>query len=234
MKKLLLILICLPFIGLGQTDWPAVMKANAAQNMARNTLNAANRAANAANASNRAASAKAQDEEMKNNSTVIDVDLLINNSDKYTTVVFGNSNITGQSKRQNMKNFKKILATLETSNTMQVIGLFHLKSSRDTQLKDILPNQTLYLQWHREALSSYSRVTTLTLKDSKEKIIYQATYKNLAYSEMLKPLLIDYVFTKEMALARMKEVKEFLDLGIISQQEFDETREELKPIILGK
>jgi hypothetical protein len=37
-----------------------------------------------------------------------------------------------------------------------------------------------------------------------------------------------------MALARMKEVKEFLDLGIISQQEFDETREELKPIILGK
>ena len=50
---------------------------------------------------------------------------------------------------------------------------------------------------------------------------------------MLKPLMSDYIFTKEMAIKKIKEFKELKDLEVISQQEYDDLVKELKPILLG-
>ena len=41
------------------------------------------------------------------------------------------------------------------------------------------------------------------------------------------------VMTREQALAKMKEAKDLLDLGIMSQSDYDALKEKLTPIILN-
>ena len=71
------------------------------------------------------------------------------------------------------------------------------------------------------------------LKNSNDEVVYQAEYKNKGYTEMLRPLLSDYRMTKDDAKNQLIEIKGYLDLGIITQEEFDKKAVELKKILLG-
>ena len=92
----------------------------------------------------------------------------------------------------------------------------------------------LFLEWDREAINEYSRLTKMTLSDYKGNIVYQAVYKNIPYNEMLLPLTSEYVITKEQAISKMKEFKELLDLEILTRREYDSILKELKPFIIKK
>lgn len=48
---------------------------------------------------------------------------------------------------------------------------------------------------------------------------------------MFLPLTTNYRFSKEEALLKVKELKELLDLEVISKNEFDELVKKLKPIL---
>ena len=94
--------------------------------------------------------------------------------------------------------------------------------------------KVLFLEWDREAINEYSRLTKMTLSDYNGKILYQAVYKNIPYNEMLLPLTSEYVTTKEQAISKMKEFKELLDLEILTRKEYDSILKELKPFIIKK
>jgi hypothetical protein len=92
---------------------------------------------------------------------------------------------------------------------------------------------TLYLEWYRESLSDYDRVSRLILKSNDGTIIFQADYKNKAYIEMLRPVLTEYVMSPEEAKMNLIKLKEYLDLGLITQSEFDFKASTLKKILLN-
>ena len=71
------------------------------------------------------------------------------------------------------------------------------------------------------------------LKNSDEEILFQAEYKNKSHTEILRPLITNYVFNKTDAKIRLIELKEYLDLGIITQIEFENKSSSLKKILLG-
>ena len=50
---------------------------------------------------------------------------------------------------------------------------------------------------------------------------------------MLRPVLSDYRITKEDAKEQLIELKEYLDLEIITQEEFNKKATSLKKILLG-
>ena len=47
-------------------------------------------------------------------------------------------------------------------------------------------------------------------------------------------MLKNRTMTRDEALAKLKEAKDLLDLGLMSSEEFEKMREELKTIILEK
>jgi hypothetical protein len=55
----------------------------------------------------------------------------------------------------------------------------------------------------------------------------------LSYQEILTPLTSNYIYTKEIALSKIEEYKKYLDLGVISKEEYDTKVAELKPILIG-
>lgn len=170
----------------------------------------------------RAADNAAQTEAMKDTYSNISVDNLINNTDKYEYIVL--ENIGGWKKGVNKNSIIKIL---KEAKKYQII--------KNNQLPSVLINnpKVLYLNWLREAQGDYHRITQLSIKNSDGLIIYESTSKNLSHQEILKPLISNYLFTKEMALAKIEELKKFLDLGVISKEEYDLKVVELKPIIIG-
>ena len=50
---------------------------------------------------------------------------------------------------------------------------------------------------------------------------------------MLRPVTTDYTFNKEDAKKKLMELKEYLDMGIITQEEFNNKAVSLKKILLG-
>ena len=93
------------------------------------------------------------------------------------------------------------------------------------------PN-VIFLEFSREALSTYDRLSRLVLKNSDDIILFEGEFKNKGYIEILKPLLTDYQLTKEDAKNKLIELKEYIDLGIITQEEFEKKAVFLKKILL--
>jgi hypothetical protein len=175
-------------------------------------------AARAARASEGAARSAA----LSNNSKTITTDFLINNDDIYRAVAV--NNVSGWKPSANKKSIKKILSASKKYHYYNTIS-------------DISQNLTnsdkiLYLDWIREAITDYDRITTMILKDYSGKIVYEASYKNIPYSEMLSPLTTTYVMNKDDAIAKIKELKELLDMGILNKEEFQKATQEYKKIIL--
>jgi hypothetical protein len=190
----------------------------------------------------REAQSEAQNaEEMRDNYSNIKVDFLKNNSDKYENVII--KSVIGWAPGGNLVN---IIDLLRGSNR-KVYNELVFKRDGGTGYKkpynyvisipeDVKNNsKTLFLSWSREATTDYTRVSILTLEDINGDVIFEAEYKNKAYSEMLYPITSsNYAdnYTREEAIQKLKDSKELLELGVISQEEYNELVKKLKPFLL--
>jgi hypothetical protein len=171
----------------------------------------------------RAREGQAQSEAMKNNYKEIRVDKIINNDGLYKAVVL--NNVSGWKPSANKSTIKKIL------KGSTKYRFYDSPNKLPESFKN--SNEVLYLNWIREAVTQYDRVTTLILSDNNGNTLYEATHKNIPYSEMLSILTTSYFMSSESAIKKVKELKELLDLGILSQLEYDKETETLKKIILS-
>ena len=211
MKKLLFLLFFLPLVSFGQT-YNEIIQTNAALRTANSAASAVQILANANNYEN------------------IKTDYLIGNSNNYRCVII--SKVTGWAAKGNRET---IFKELQASGKYLIVNPENPKRNYKVIPQSFLESsETIFLEWHRDAQGQYEVISNLKLKDYTGKIIFEADYKNKRYSEILKPLISDYNFTKETAIKKMKEFKELKDLELISQQEYDDLVKELKPIILGK
>ena len=172
----------------------------------------------------RAAEGSARAEATKEKSTKINVDNLINNDGFFKGIFI--KRVSGWQPNANKSTIKKIL------NGSNKLRFFTKDKNLPKHNKNL--EKVLFLEWDREAINEYSRLTKMTLSDYKGNIVYQAVYKNIPYNEMLLPLTSEYVITKEQAISKMKEFKELLDLEILTRREYDSILKELKPFIIKK
>ena len=179
---------------------------------------------------------------MRDNYTDIDIDLLKDNGDRYKYVIV--ESVTGFRAEENMKN---IILTLRGGNIYGFVSMLGKRKKYWTHLKEPeviskRPESVLRLNFHREAQGQYTRLSTVTIKDYQNKIIYQARHKNKAYKTMLYPLLNKYFTSEEEkeqnrinlrseALSKLKEARELLELEVISQQEYDNLVKKYRPIL---
>lgn len=175
-------------------------------------------------------------EAMKDNYSKVAIDYLINNSNNYKYVVI--ENVSGWYPKNNKED---IINILSGAKKYTIIDVSKDYNSRDKEIKkerkipdDLISNkEVLFLNWIREAQGDINRFTQLSIKNSEGKIVYESTSKNLSSGEILKPLISNYIYSKEQALTKIEELKKYLDLGIITKEEFDLKVSELKPILLG-
>ena len=186
----------------------------------------------------RAASDRASSEALKNNSKTIEIDKLKNTPDKYKYIAI--KKISGWMVTEN---FKTIASEIINAQKYFLVNNYKVIKKKSTKNKNklFLPmissefinnSEVLYLEWAREYLSANDRFTRLILKNSDGVTVYEASYKNKGYSEMLRPLLVDYRMNKTDVINKLMELKEYLDLGIITQEEFDKKAVALKKILL--
>ena len=158
----------------------------------------------------------------------IATDLLIGNSSKYERVII--SKVTGWAVKTNRQS---IFNELESAGEYLIVNPENPKRNYKVVPEDFLSSpKSLFLEWHRE-MQGYDRISNLKLKDFNGVIIFEGSYKNKSYSEMLRPLMSVYNFTKEMALKKIKEYKELKDLEVITQEEYNQLVKELRPILLS-
>ena len=197
---------------------------------------AAARQANAASQQAAAANSAVYNEAMKDNYSNISTDLLINNTNNYEYVVL--ESFSGWMPQGNKE---VVMKTLIGASKYKIIDMSpDYRSNGEAKENDkTLPNEllnnpkVLFVNWQREAQGNINKISKLTVKNSEGKTVYESTSKNLSYQEILRPLTSNYIFTKEIALAKIEEYKKYLDLGVISKEEYDIKVAELKPILMG-
>ena len=171
---------------------------------------------------------------LANNSTTIKTDYLINNDGAYKAIVI--DNVSGWMVSGNRNT---LIKTLRASEKYRFY-----KSIKD--VPEVLRNsdKILFLNWIREAPTDYDRISTIIVKNNKRETVYEAIHKNKSYSEILSPLIQNYAMSSDEleaksellrseAISKIKELKELLDMGIITQDEFDKEAVTLKKIILS-
>jgi hypothetical protein len=200
------------------------------------------RQAAAAQATANAATETARAQAMKDNYSKVNIDLLKDNGNKYKYVVL--RSVTGWMPEENIKTINNTLKGSNIYGFVSQLGPKRRWSHREMpEVISRRQDEVLYLSWHREEQGSFTRTSKLTLEDYNNKVIFQADYKNIGYSEMLNPLLSEYITSAEdqelknnlerdIALKKIKEAKELLDLGVISQQEYQALVDKYKPILL--
>ena len=237
MKNLLIILLFIPLISFGQTyrnPNPKPIKIEVSQapktsadhlrDMQNKISESFAGAANnyAANAQARVNNSKANAEAMKDNYTKITSDVLINNDGVYKAIVL--DKISGWMPKNNIKSITEIL---ENSTKMRFY------KSRNKVPKSLRSSdKILFFSWVREAVDDYTRITNITVRNSKGQILYDVVHKNKQHIEMLKPFTSSYTFDKEMVLKKLKELRELKDLEVISKEEYDLYVKKYKSIIL--
>jgi hypothetical protein len=170
-----------------------------------------------------AASNAVYNEAMKDNYSKISIDNLVNNTNRYEYVFL--ESVSGWKTGENKRDILKIL---KGANKFQIIDESELPS-------EFLNNpKVLLVSWMREAQGDVNRITQLSIKNFEGNVLYESTSKNLSHQEILKPLISNYIYTKEIALSKIEEYKKYLDLGVISKEEYDMKVAELKPILLGE
>ncbi len=256
MKKIFLTLIFVPFICFGQyvppqNNYNVTVKTQPSfsQSFTQGMQ------AGAAVRSARAAEERTRIEAMKDNYSNIIIDKLKDNGHNYKYVVV--KSVTGWKPKDNINTIKDVLKASNIYGYVSMVGAIRFWTHK--QLPEIInrrPELVLYLSFHREAEGAYSRTSKVTLADYKGETIFQADYKNIEYSTMLKPLIATYITSEEEKLAKnklakeealqklkeakneafkkLKEAKELLDLGVITKEEYQSLVEEYKPILLGK
>jgi len=170
----------------------------------------------------RAANNAAYNEAMKDNYSKISIDNLVNNTKKFEYIYL--QSVNGW---KSAKNKDDILKILKGANKFLIIDKKELPA-------ELINNpKVLLVSWLREAQGDDNRITQLTVKDFEGTTLYESTSKNLSHQEILTPLISNYIYTKEIALSKIEEYKKYLDLGVISKEEYDIKVAELKPILMG-
>ena len=114
-------------------------------------------------------------------------------------------------------------------------------------LSEIKNPKWLYLTF-RKLKQGFDWVTTLTIKDYENNILYKSSSINTPSEEVLS-ILSDFqnveivkkdeveikkdILSKEKAINEVKQLKELLDSGILTQEEYNKKASVLKKIILG-
>ena len=199
---------------------------------------AAAKAANAAAANAAAANANAQSEALKDNYENILSDNLIETPDLYKYIAV--KRVSGWMVGGNYRN---IINEIQNGGVYQLVNSEVKTKEKKLNEKSFfeppifgtyLNNpETLYLEWSRENISTYDRLSKLTLKNSNDEIVYQAEFKNKGYSQMLRSVNSDYRINKLYAKQKLIELKEYLDLGIITQEDFNRKSDPLKKVLIG-
>lgn len=196
----------------------------------------ANRIARANESVAQASNNAAYNEALKNNYSKITTDNLINNSNSYKYIVI--ENVGGWMPQGNKAT---LLETLIGAKKYIIIDAAKDFNSRGKEIKtekkipdDLINNkEVLFLNWMREDQGDDNRITLLSVKNAKGEMVYESLSKNLSYGEILKPLISNYIYTKEQALLIIEDLKKYLELGVINKVEYDLKISELKPILLG-
>lgn len=170
----------------------------------------------------RAAQNAAYNEAMKDNYQKISIDNLMNNGKKFEYIFL--QSVNGWKSGENKKDILKIL---------KGANLFQIIDEKEIPIEFMNNSKVLFVSWLREAQGDNNRITQLTIKNSEGVVIYESISKNLSHQEILMPLITNYIYTKEIALSKIEEYKKYLDLGIISKDEYDIKVAELKPILMG-
>lgn len=239
MKKLFLILILFPIAGNAQiynypyvpaiqyqTNNPFLMYNNSMDNIVQVAaiLEQTTAIKNAA-----------YNEAMKDNYSKVAIDNLINNTNDYEYIVI--KNISGWNSKGNKM---EIINTLRGHKKYLIYDISpdYKSNGKEIESEKTIPDdlkqnpKVLFVSWHQEAEGEYNRISKLTIKNFEDKIIYESSSKNLSYQEILKPLISNYILTKELAISKLQEYKKYLDLGIITKEEYDLKLAKYKPIIL--
>tara|TARA_B110000503_G_scaffold123057_1_gene188326 strand:- start:43 stop:711 length:669 start_codon:yes stop_codon:yes gene_type:complete len=220
MKNILFTLaLLISFVSFGQTP---TYNVNVTQQKSVGESFSDGMKAGAAARSARAREGAARSAALSNNSKTITTDFLINNDDIYKAVAV--NKVSGWKPSANKKSIRKILKPSKK--------YYYYNNISDIPQNLTNSDKVLYLDWIREAITEYDRMTTMILKDYSGKIVYEASYKNIPYSEMLSPLTTTYVMNKADAIAKIKELKELLDMGILNKEEFQKATQGYKKIIL--
>jgi hypothetical protein len=197
---------------------------------------AANRIARASESEAQASNNSAYNEALKNNYSKITTDYLINNSNNYKYIVI--ENVGGWMPQGNKAT---LLEALIGAKKYIIIDAAKDFNSRGKEIKnekklpdDLINNkEVLFLNWMREDQGDDNRITLLSIKNANGEMVYESLSKNLSYGEILKPLISNYIYTKEQALLKIEDLKKYLDLGLINKEEYNLKLSELKPILLG-
>lgn len=187
----------------------------------------------------RAAEANAQSDALKNNYERIDIDLLKGMPWRFKSVAI--KKVTGWAV---IENYETLITEISNANKYKLVNQIGKVSNKNSYEKNklFLPpilegynddSLTLFIEWTREAVSNYDRVSRLILKTNDGNTVYQAEYKNKSFTEMLRPVLTEYIMTSEEAKINLIKLKEYLDLGLISQSEFDNKASSLKKILIN-
>ena len=132
----------------------------------------------------------------------------------------------GESSRKSSDTYASIIMGRYTTAAALAGGVSYARATMieaDYILKDIkvtnyygLVRATFFLK-HSTSTSAISYIT--------------ATDASLDNGELINP---NAPLTREEAIAKLKEAKDLMDLGMMSQEEFDALRKELTPIIMNK
>jgi len=229
MKKLILLLLFIPLVSFGQTynyninakidDDPLNKKAlqKASENLSE-SLREANRI---------------KAEEWKDNWSKVEFDNFSTKASKYRYVVFKeNENYT--------RSFvKQVIDLLQNSTyNYEIINLNKPKRTFKTLPKEFyIKDDVIFLNIIKTRIPVWSVSYRFFLQD-KSNVIFESAHKNKTLDEVLKPLISNQILSsnnvesKKQAKKEILELKEYLDLGIITQEEFDKKAESLKKILL--
>jgi hypothetical protein len=197
------------------------------------------RNARASEANARTAVANAQSDALKNNYEKIEIDFLKGMPGRFKSVAI--KKVTGWAV---IENYETLFTEIMNGSKYQLVNeagkILNMNSYQKNKLffppiiegydNDSL---TLFLEWSREATSDYDRISRLILKSYDGSTVYQAEFKNKSYTEILRPVLAEYIMTSEEAKINLIKLKEYLDLGLISQSEFDSKATSLKKILIN-
>ena len=192
----------------------------------------------------KAAAAAAKEEIWRiDNYEKVNIDLLKDNGDKYKYVLV--KSLTGTEEKLNTINITKALKSSSIYGFVNRTG----PKSRWTHKKipEVInrsQNLVLYLSFHMEAQGPNNRLMKVTIEDYKDNTVYQADFKNKDFLSMLRPLLSPYITSKEQmnlknkesrdeAIKILREAKELLNLGILTEEEYNEMVKKYKSIIIG-
>ena len=187
-----------------------------------------------------------QDEDETKSYLKIYTDSLINKTKNYDYIVI--KSVSGWKYKENKDEIINTLRARKKYLIYDISPEYDLDGHEivnDKSLPDDLKNNSkvLYLfwqqeiekestDWKKEADGKSNKLSKLTIKNFENKTIFESSSKNLSHKEILKPLISNYVLTKQVALSKIQEYKKYLDLGIITKEEYDLKLAKYKPIIL--